>query len=377
MGLVIRVCLWSIPGNRSRILEMGKKTIIFTGGGSGGHVVPALTLIDSLKKLEDQYQIEYIGGQNSIESELVPEFVGKYHSISTGKLRRYFSIQNFIDLFKVALGTLQSFLILLGKPSNTLIFSTGGFVSVPVVVAAWLTGKKIFIHEQTARVGLANKIASKFAQKVFISFEESMNFFPQGKTVLSGYPLRAECFTQPDQNFFFEEINLKDKGLPVLFITGGGNGSKLLNDMVKKSINNLSDKYFIIHQVGKQFIDEFKELETANYKPIAFVKQNMIEILKKADITISRAGAGTVCELMALKKTSVFIPLKIAQKNEQFHNAKEAEQKIGSVVIEEDEALKMSLEQVIEKFESREQLGVSNYQALDGTDYLLDEIGKS
>ena len=200
---------------------MNKKRIIFTGGGSGGHVMPALTLISHLK----EFSIEYIGGRDGIEKSLVKDIVDSYHPIFTGKLRRYFSFENFIDVFKIMIGLVQSFQILALKPKDTIIFSTGGFVSVPVVIAAWLTGKRIFIHEQTSRVGLANKIASKFATKIFVSFEESLRYFPVEKTELSGYPVRETCFSPIPKSLILDGIDLVTIKKPLLFITGGGNGS--------------------------------------------------------------------------------------------------------------------------------------------------------
>lgn len=326
------------------------KNIIFTGGGSGGHVMPAITLIKELINEKD-INISYIGGRNSIEKNLIAEFDIKYKPIFTGKLRRYISIENFIDIFKIILGTLQSFFYLLFKSKNTLIFSTGGFVSVPVVVAAKLTGKKIFIHEQTSRVGLANKICSIFAHKVFVSFEESMKFFPKGKTVYSGYPIRRECFEDSLSIDTFNGLSLTDSTKPLLFITGGGNGSLLLNNLIKEDLNFLESKYNIIHQVGKKFVEDFEKYKSSSYIPVAFIGKEIIDIMKASSVIISRAGAGTVCELIALNKRSIFIPLKIAQKNEQFHNAMEAHEKLGSLVISEDELSNLSIKTILETFD--------------------------
>ncbi|MBT7609564.1 MAG: UDP-N-acetylglucosamine--N-acetylmuramyl-(pentapeptide) pyrophosphoryl-undecaprenol N-acetylglucosamine transferase [Bacteriovoracaceae bacterium] len=346
---------------------MTKKTIIFTGGGSGGHVMPALTLIAKLPG----FDIEYIGGRYGIERTLVSSKVSHYHPIFTGKLRRYFSIQNFIDIFKIGLGLLQSFQILILKHRDTIVFSTGGFVSVPVVIAAWLTGKRIYIHEQTTRVGLANKISSKFADKIFVSFEESLKFFPKEKTELSGYPVREDCFSPVSEKMSLEDIDLKKINKPLLLVTGGGNGSKLVNDLIKDSLEELKDNYFIVHQVGKKCIAEYLQFKSDNYIPVDFINENMIEIMKLADIIISRAGAGMVCELMAINKPSVFIPLKIAQKNEQFHNAKEAEQQIGSLVIEEDEISDLNLIKIINKFNNRNTIVREEETFNNGTDYLI------
>ncbi|MCP4912450.1 MAG: undecaprenyldiphospho-muramoylpentapeptide beta-N-acetylglucosaminyltransferase [Oligoflexia bacterium] len=309
--------------------------IVFSGGGSGGHVLPAITLINHLKKNHPEVKISYIGDANGIESKLISEQNIQFQSIMTGKLRRYISFQNFIDIFKVMIGIIQSFFILLGK-RNSIVFCSGGFVTVPVAIASFLTGKKMYIHEQTSRVGLANKINSIFADKVFVTFEESLKFFPNEKTLLSGYPLRPEIgnVKRVDFDNILKSFNLSD-GKPVLFVTGGGNGSLLLNNLIKDNLDELKDKFTIVHQVGKNFEEEYSKLNNADYYTSAFFGEEMIALMKYSSVVISRAGAGTVVELMALGKPSIFVPLAIAQKNEQYHNAMEAHKKVGSIVIEE------------------------------------------
>jgi UDP-N-acetylglucosamine--N-acetylmuramyl-(pentapeptide) pyrophosphoryl-undecaprenol N-acetylglucosamine transferase len=352
-------------------MEIKVRKIVFTGGGSGGHVMPAITLIKKLKE-NSNWDISYIGGRNGIERSLISEYDIPYKPVFTGKLRRYFSLENFIDIFKVGIGFIQSFFKFLTMPSNTLVFATGGFVCVPVVIAAKLTGKKVFIHEQTSRVGLANKICSKFSDTIFVSFEESIKYFPKERTKLSGYPLRDECYDNKIRHEHFQEFKLKGD-LPLLFLTGGGNGSLLLNDLIKKDLSSLLKEYRIIHQVGKAFIDEYKKLNSDNYLAVAFVGSEMIDLLKSAELVVSRAGAGTVCELIALKKKSVFIPLKIAQKNEQFHNAIEARNKLGSIVVTEDELGEKSILQIIEEFQTGPKVNV-DFKLENGTEFILNEI---
>ncbi|MDH5582179.1 MAG: UDP-N-acetylglucosamine--N-acetylmuramyl-(pentapeptide) pyrophosphoryl-undecaprenol N-acetylglucosamine transferase [Bdellovibrionales bacterium] len=351
-----------------------ERNIIFSGGGSGGHVLPAITLIDELQK-GPQNKIHYIGGEKGIEREIIEKKKIPYKAIKTGKLRRYFSIENFIDIFKIIWGLGQSFFYLLKfKSKNTLVFSTGGFVSVPVVVAAFLTGKKVFIHEQTSRVGLANKLASFFADKIFISFKQSASYFPVHKTQYSGYPLRDECFSQNKGPIEIDGLSLAELDRPILFVTGGGNGSLLINEYVEKHLNDLKKDYFIIHQVGKNFVEKYNSFKDENYHPIGFIDQNMIDMYKYADIVISRAGAGTVCELMALRKRSIFIPLKIAQKNEQYFNALEAQKEFGSLVIQEDELKGKDLIVLLKDFLQQVDNKESDYQLSNGKDLLLKEI---
>lgn len=354
-----------------------KKFIIFSGGGSGGHVMPAITLIKDLLK-DPQYEVHYIGGIKSIEQEILKGFNVKYYPIYTGKLRRYFSWENLKDIFKVLIGIVQSVTIFFKFPSkNTLVFSTGGFVSVPVVIGAALTRKKIFIHEQTSRIGLANKISSFFASKIFVSFNESLKFLPKEKTELTGYPLRNECFEDSINQVCLDRVKLNELEKDILFLTGGGNGSLLLNNLIRNNLEKLSEDYFIIHQVGKSFLEEFKSLQSDNYLPLSFINEEMIDILKLAKIIISRAGAGIVCELIALNKKSIFIPLKIAQKNEQFFNAKEAESLVGSLIIEEDQLKDIDFLEVINKFKLNLDNSLKSSKSENPKGILMRKINKA
>lgn len=313
---------------------MSSAPVVFTGGGSGGHVMPALTLIDELRR-RGGFDIAYVGSHTGIERQIVTGKGVPYTAISTGKLRRYLSVENLTDIGRVAWGTLQAFGWFLRRPRG-LVFSTGGFVSVPVVVAGRLTGQTVYVHEQTSRAGLANRLAARFAHAVFVSFEASRALFPSGKTEVSGYPLRPACFAAEDRPVQVAGRDLSEVDGPILFLTGGGNGSKLLNEWLRDHLPRLRERFFVVHQVGKMFAEEYAQHDDERYVSTAFV-DDMIGVLRRADVVVSRAGAGTVQELMALGKRSLFVPLAIAQKNEQYHNAMEAHERLGSVVIEEGE----------------------------------------
>ncbi len=354
------------------------KTLFFTGGGSGGHVLPAKTLILEIQKKFPEINLYYIGSYQNIERDLTKDLKIDYFPIFTGKLRRYFSWENFKDFFKFQLGIFQAIFILIrNSKGKTAIVSTGGFVSVPVVIAAFLLRKKIYIHEQTSQAGLANKISSYFANKVFITFSNSEKFFPKDKTILSGLPLRKECF-MPLANQIIIEGKDMIKEENILFITGGGNGSLLLNNLVYQNLNKLS-KYFIIHQVGASHIEEALKHKNTYYYPMAFLGNEMIEIFKKAKIIISRAGAGTVSELLALNKRSIFIPLKIAQKNEQFFNAKEAQEKLESWILDEDDLKGLDLLSYLEEFEKSQNNSKreNNLGTNKAVDIMIKEILKN
>ena len=352
-----------------------QKTLVFTGGGSGGHVMPALTILKQINQ-NATYDVHYIGGISSIERELVADYKLVYHPIHTGKLRRYLSMENMKDISRVFLGLVDSFKVLWKfKRKNTLVFSTGGFVSVPVVIAAKLQRKKVFIHEQTSRVGLANKICSFFADRVFISFEDSFKYFDENKTYYSGYPLRQECYTEEIKTVSLKGRMLNDSQKPILFVTGGGNGSQLINKLIIKNFQFLTDNYLIVHQTGKSFYSEYEKLNHPDYIALPFIGQEMIQLFKLATVTISRSGAGTVCELIAIGKKSIYVPLKIAQKNEQFFNALEAHKKLGSIIIEEKELTDESF------LASLAEIGMSNprqsVQKQNGLQFLVEEIEKA
>ncbi len=354
-----------------------KKIVIFCGGGSGGHVLPALTLIQALKSTHPEIDCQYIGGFTGIEKTLTASLDLPYKAISTGKLRRYFSWQNFTDLFRLAFGIMQAFVFLLKLKLNgnkLLVFSTGGFVTVPVAVAAKLSGVPFYLHEQTTRAGLANRVCAKFATKAFLSFEESRQFFPKEISVVVGYPLREECFTPAPASLMLDGEQIYPSSKPLLFITGGGNGSALINFLIEKNLTELLKSYKIVHQVGAQFIDKFSQLKSNDYHPFSFVGKEMIELLKLADIVISRAGAGTVAELLALQKRSYLIPLKIAQKNEQYHNAMVAVKELDSFLIEEDQLQEFDLLKSLESFKENAPATPTRVRRASATDFLVNEI---
>jgi UDP-N-acetylglucosamine--N-acetylmuramyl-(pentapeptide) pyrophosphoryl-undecaprenol N-acetylglucosamine transferase len=321
------------------------KTIIFTGGGSGGHVMPAITII---KYLPQEFTAVYIGG-SGIERELISPLV-TFHQISTGKLRRYFDWENFLDFFRFLKGIIDALFILRRyRKSRAIIFSTGGYVSLPVVISGFLLRFKIVIHEQTGQIGLANTIASYFADKILVSFPESMANFPRGKTFFTGYPLREEIFSNTINLVTLDDRVINGIDRKIILVTGGGNGSKLINDLITRERDNLGD-FFILHQVGRAFIGQYRPSD--NYIPFDF-SPYMIDLLKLSSVAITLSGAGIVNELMALNKRAIFIPLKGAQKNEQLFNAKFAQKKINASIISEDDLAGIDLRSEIDKLMER------------------------
>ena len=325
---------------------MNKKyKFVFTGGGSGGHTMPALALIQAIKEYSKKIECSmlYIGSYNGVERELIQSNNIKYKSISTGKLRRYLSISNFIDIFRILKGIKQSKIILKNFDPDILI-STGGFVSVPPVIAAKKLKIPIIIHEQTIDAGLANKIASRFANKVALTFNESKKYFLKKDIVLTGLPIRKELF-DGNKNEALKKFNLDEK-LPVIYFTGGGLGCHILNITAIKILSELLERCNVIFQTGKALnskdffeMKKFKESLNKNKKKrlivFDFIKDELADIYAMADLVVARSGAGTVNELMALNIPVIFIPLAIATKNEQLRNAKYVEKMGGSIIIEE------------------------------------------
>lgn len=321
--------------------------IIFTGGGSGGHIMPALAMIDNLTdyciKNNIPLNLIYFGSKNGIEKKIIEKKGIVFKSISTGKLRRYFSFKNLRDLFFILWGIVQS-IFLIKKIKPQLIISTGGFVSVPPVIGAKVNGIPAIIHEQTINAGLANKISGKFADTIAITFEESRKYFPQHKTILTGIPLRQDIFTG-DREKAMAQFNFDNK-LPVIYFTGGGLGCHLLNEVALDILPQLLTKTNVIYQTGKamdnldykkmlQLKETLPQNEKIRFKVYDFIEDELPQILAMADLAISRSGAGTVNELTALKIPAIYIPLAIATQNEQYLNALWAVSMNGAIIIEE------------------------------------------
>ena len=285
---------------------MKTKPIVFTGGGSGGHVFPALAIIDYLADYQDR--IVWFGSFKGIEREIISKRGLKYKAIPTGKFRRYFSLRNFTDIFLVFFGFLTSFFsFLFNRPA--LIFSKGGFVAVPVALAGALLRIPVYTHESDLNGGLATKIISYFADKIFISYEESKKYFKsqfQNKLIVSGNPIR-KIFYQPreSQEQIKKRLNLEiDK--PLLLILGGSLGAKEINDLIERNVDELCSLFFVVHQSGASYQPFSKE----GYLCKPFFSDDYIDWLSLADVVVARAGAGTLWEISIMNKPALLIPYK-------------------------------------------------------------------
>ena len=308
------------------------KRIILTGGGTAGHVTPNIALLPRLKEL--QYDIHYIGSYNGIEKELIEQFGIPYHGIATGKLRRYFSVQNFTDPFRVLKGMNDAKkLVKILKPD--VIFSKGGFVSVPVVLAGKSRHVPTIIHESDMTPGLANKLSLSAATKVCCNFPETLNYLPTGKAVLTGSPIRQELLT--GDKYKAREFLKFTEDKPVIMIVGGSLGSVAVNDAVRAILPELLKTYQVIPLCGRGKIDDsLKDLK--GYAQFEYIKEELKDLFAITDIVISRAGANAICELLALHKPNLLIPLSAnASRGDQILNARSFERQGFSVVLEEEE----------------------------------------
>ena len=309
------------------------KKIVMTGGGTAGHVTPNIALMPALK--EAGYDIQYIGSYNGIEKGLIEAQGIPYTGISSGKLRRYFDLKNISDPFRVIKGFGQA-LALMHKMKPDIVFSKGGFVSVPVVLAAKTCGIPAIIHESDITPGLANHIAIKGAKKVCCNFPETLKYLPADKAVLTGSPIRRELLKGNSESAY-NLCNFPSEKKPVLLIIGGSLGSKAINEAVRKVLSELLKDFYIIHLCGKGNLDE-SLVGTLGYAQFEYVNVELTDMLALADLAISRAGANSICELLALHKPNILIPLSAAaSRGDQILNAKSFEKQGFSYVIQEED----------------------------------------
>ena len=308
------------------------KKIILTGGGTAGHVTPNFALVPELTARG--YEILYVGSKTGMEKELVEKFGLPYRGISSGKLRRYFDWKNFTDPFRVLKGYFEARKVI-RQFRPDVVFSKGGFVSVPVTLAAKHCHVPVVAHESDMTPGLANRISAPSATTICCTFPETLSCLPKQKAVLTGSPVRAELLT-----------GSREKGLayagfsgekPVLLVIGGSLGAVHINEAVRKALPELLEQFDIIHICGKGNVDETLEKEPG-YVQYAYVDEPLKDLFAAADVVISRAGANSICELLALKKPNLLIPLSAAaSRGDQILNANSFKKQGYSMVLPEEE----------------------------------------
>ncbi|MBO4338080.1 MAG: undecaprenyldiphospho-muramoylpentapeptide beta-N-acetylglucosaminyltransferase [Lachnospiraceae bacterium] len=307
------------------------KKIVLTGGGTAGHVTPNLAILPTLRSLD--YEIHYIGSYEGIEKKLVADFDIPYYEISTGKLRRYFDAKNFSDPFRVMKGFAQARSIL-KKIKPDVIFSKGGFVSVPVVRAASTLKIPCIIHESDMTPGLANKLCIPVASKICCNFPETLQSLPPERSVLTGTPIRQELRQGSKQ------AGLKlcgfDETRPVILVIGGSQGAANINTAVRECLDELLMDFQIAHICGPGKLDNVL-LVKPGYKQFEYVKAELKDLFAMADIVISRAGANAICELLELQKPNLLIPLMAGSRGDQILNAASFEAQGFSMVLSEND----------------------------------------
>ena len=326
------------------------KRIVLTGGGTAGHVTPNIALIPSLKELG--FDIQYIGSYTGIEKTLMEDIGIPYHGISSGKLRRYFSLKNFTDPFRVIRGFFEA-RKLIKELKPDVVFSKGGFVSVPVVLAAGRAKVPAVIHESDMTPGLANRLCFRSARRICCNFPETMSLLPKDKAVLSGSPIRRELLEGDiDKGRAFTGFT-DDK--PVIMVIGGSLGAANVNKAVRNVLPELTKKYNVIHLTGKGKSDDtFNNMP--GYRQYEYISDELKDLFALSDIVISRAGANAICELLALKKPNLLIPLPSASsRGDQLLNARSFKKQGYSLLLTEDELTdRLLLDMVDELYRDRD-----------------------
>ena len=327
------------------------KTIVFTGGGTAGHVMPNLALIPIVEK--QGFHTEYIGTKNGIEKEIMAGTDVPYHAISAGKLRRYFSLQNLLDPFKIIAGYAGAKRIL-KRIRPVAVFSKGGFVTVPVVFAAKRLGIRVVLHESDYTPGLANRLCIPRAFKVCVSFPETLRHIPDGKGVYTGLPIRASL-----------QKGSRKKGLqmcgfsgdnPVLLIMGGSLGAQSLNKHIDHALLELTEQFDVIHIRGEKNL--LRGDMPQGYRQFGFIGEPLPDILAAADMMISRAGATAVFEILSLHIPALFVPLpRSASRGDQILNAEHfVESGFSHMIMQEDITHESLLTAVEELYSNRKRL---------------------
>jgi UDP-N-acetylglucosamine--N-acetylmuramyl-(pentapeptide) pyrophosphoryl-undecaprenol N-acetylglucosamine transferase len=326
------------------------KKIVLTGGGTAGHVTPNIALLPALR--EAGFEVSYMGSYDGIEKRLIGDFDVPYTGIATGKFRRYLDVKNLTDPFRVIKGYGEAKKHL-KELQPDVVFSKGGFVSVPVVRAAASLHIPCIIHESDMTPGLANKLCIPVADKICCNFPETMQNMPEGKAVLTGSPIRSEL-TQGNKLAGLDMCGFT-ANKPVIMVIGGSLGAANVNKAVRDSLSKLLDDFQVVHLCGKGKIDNLY-LSTPGYKQFEYIKAELKDLFAMADLVISRAGANAICELLALKKPNILIPLPTASsRGDQLLNAASFKEQGFSIVINEDDlSTNLLIEKVHELFANRQ-----------------------
>jgi UDP-N-acetylglucosamine--N-acetylmuramyl-(pentapeptide) pyrophosphoryl-undecaprenol N-acetylglucosamine transferase len=348
------------------------KKIVFTGGGSAGHVTPNLAVITKLQLLG--WDIQYIGSQQGIEREIIAKEKIPFHPIASGKLRRYFDLKNMKDPFNVIRGIGQAYAIL-RRIRPDIVFSKGGFVSVPVILASRLNRIPVIIHESDMTPGLANKISIPFASRICVTFPESLQHVKGKKAVCTGLPIREHIL----QGNAMRGRQLCDfhQQKPILLVMGGSLGAQKINSAVRTALDTLLLSYQIVHLCGKGHVDD-AYAGRRGYKQFEYLNEELPDVLAMTDLVVSRAGATSIFEFLALEKPMLLIPLtKQASRGDQILNAGSFESMGYCEILFEENLTTDTLIQAIDQLYSKREHYITNAQAAkrsNGTDAIVELI---
>lgn len=313
--------------------------ILLAGGGTGGHIMPILAVVKQIKHLKKDVDFLFVGTEKGPEAKLVKEAGIKFKSVLAGKMRRYLSFKNIIDFFKAPIGIRQA-RIIVDEFKPDVLFSKGGYVSVPTVLACYKLGVPIILHESDVRPGRANLFMAKYADKIALGFEQAKTYFGEfaDKCVVTGNPVRAEILDGSTKRGYVKFGLEYDK--PVLLVMGGSQGAKRVNELVGEVLPCLLAKWQVVHLTGDLRTEEQKNLRTDKFKDYHFFKfldaQEMGDVLACADLVVSRAGANSLAEIAGLGRPSILIPYPYAVGDHQKLNAEVFEKVGASVVLNED-----------------------------------------
>lgn len=323
--------------------ENNKPLLVLTGGGTAGHVMPHIAMLQTY--IDAGFRLAYIGS-DGIEKSLMESQgeVISFHQIQVGKLRRYLSLKNLTDVFRIVVGFLQS-LVILRKLKPALVFSKGGFVSVPVAYAAKLLGIPVVSHESDLTPGLANKLITPIASKLLYSFPDSKPFLPEARSQLVGIPVRR-ALLEGDKDRALEFLGFVDEQKPTILVMGGSLGAQKINETLLEALPQLVERHQIVHVTGKGKTIDFSH---ANYRSFEFLNEELGDVMALCNLVISRAGANSIFEFLALKKPMILIPLEAGSRGDQIQNA-DCFKKMGVArVLREADLCKSKLCELIER----------------------------
>lgn len=320
--------------------------VVISAGGTGGHIYPAIAIINKIKEEEPQSEILYIGTTNRMEKDLIPELGIKYEEIEVSGLKRKLTLENFkvLSQFLKARGKCKK---IIKEFDPDVVIGAGGYVTGPVIWAGKKLGKKTFIHEQNSVVGLTNKYLTKYADKIGVSFESTMSFFPKNKVVLTGNPCSEKAIKMKKAD---KENYGLSKNKKLVLIVMGSLGSKTINDKIVSFLDAFKNKeYEVMFVTGNSYYEKVKNIKLPSNVKIAPFIYEMPSLMKATDLMITRAGASTMSEILVLGLPAIFIPSPYVTNNHQYKNAMDLVNKNAALILEEKDLTKDNLINLIDK----------------------------